>query len=155
MELHTLLVFQEDYCMKRTAKIVFLFLLAIIACLSLVGMYYAQDTGTTEIVLDSVNAFPGEEVVINVTLRDNPGILSAALKLEYDSGLVLTSAENGEAFSGMMMTRTDLASGSKFVWESRSDASMDDGVILEKGTPSDIFDNPQNDRTREFLSKVL
>jgi polar amino acid transport system ATP-binding protein len=32
---------------------------------------------------------------------------------------------------------------------------MDGGVILEKGTPSDIFDNPQNDRTREFLSKVL
>ena len=32
---------------------------------------------------------------------------------------------------------------------------MDGGVILEKGTPSDIFDNPQNDRTREFLRKVL
>lgn len=32
---------------------------------------------------------------------------------------------------------------------------MDGGVILERGTPSDIFDNPQNDRTREFLSKVL
>ena len=32
---------------------------------------------------------------------------------------------------------------------------MDDGVILEQGTPHDIFDNPQNDRTRDFLSKVL
>lgn len=32
---------------------------------------------------------------------------------------------------------------------------MDEGKILEQGTPSDIFDNPQNDRTREFLSKVL
>ena len=32
---------------------------------------------------------------------------------------------------------------------------MDGGVILEKGTPNEIFDNPQNDRTREFLSKVL
>ncbi len=32
---------------------------------------------------------------------------------------------------------------------------MDDGMILEEGTPSDIFDNPQNDRTKEFLSKVL
>ena len=32
---------------------------------------------------------------------------------------------------------------------------MDDGIILEEGTPSDIFDNPQNDRTKEFLSKVL
>lgn len=32
---------------------------------------------------------------------------------------------------------------------------MDDGIILEEGAPSDIFDNPQHDRTKEFLSKVL
>ena len=32
---------------------------------------------------------------------------------------------------------------------------MDDGVVLEQGTPQDIFENPQNDRTRDFLSKVL
>ena len=32
---------------------------------------------------------------------------------------------------------------------------MDEGEILEQGTPEEIFDNPQNDRTREFLSKVL
>ena len=32
---------------------------------------------------------------------------------------------------------------------------MDEGVIMEKGSPEDIFENPQNDRTREFLSKVL
>lgn len=32
---------------------------------------------------------------------------------------------------------------------------MDQGIIQEKGTPSDIFDNPKNPRTIEFLSKVL
>lgn len=32
---------------------------------------------------------------------------------------------------------------------------MDDGKIIEEGAPADIFDNPQNDRTKEFLSKVL
>ncbi|SNU08519.1 amino acid ABC transporter ATP-binding protein, PAAT family [Lachnospiraceae bacterium] len=32
---------------------------------------------------------------------------------------------------------------------------MDEGEIIEQGTPEDIFENPQNDRTREFLSKVL
>ena len=30
---------------------------------------------------------------------------------------------------------------------------MDDGNIVEMGTPSDIFDNPQNERTRNFLSR--
>ncbi len=32
---------------------------------------------------------------------------------------------------------------------------MDGGVIAEQGSPQDIFGNPQNPRTREFLSKVL
>ena len=32
---------------------------------------------------------------------------------------------------------------------------MDGGVIAEEGTPKDIFENPQNPRTKEFLSKVI
>ena len=32
---------------------------------------------------------------------------------------------------------------------------MDEGRIAEEGTPEEIFGNPQNPRTREFLSKVL
>ena len=32
---------------------------------------------------------------------------------------------------------------------------IDDGIIVESGTPSELFDNPQNPRTQEFLSQVL
>lgn len=32
---------------------------------------------------------------------------------------------------------------------------MDDGKILEEGTPEDIFGNPQSPRLKDFLSKVL
>ena len=32
---------------------------------------------------------------------------------------------------------------------------MADGVICEEGTPADIFENPQNAKTREFLSRFL
>ena len=32
---------------------------------------------------------------------------------------------------------------------------MDEGRIMEQGTPEQIFGNPQNERTKEFLSKVL
>ncbi len=32
---------------------------------------------------------------------------------------------------------------------------MADGKLLEEGTPTDIFDRPQNVRLQEFLSKVL
>ena len=32
---------------------------------------------------------------------------------------------------------------------------VDGGQILESGSPADVFDNPQNDRTKLFLSKIL
>lgn len=32
---------------------------------------------------------------------------------------------------------------------------MDEGIIVEEGTPAQIFDNPTNPRTQSFLSKVL
>lgn len=32
---------------------------------------------------------------------------------------------------------------------------MDDGLILEEGTPTELFDHTKNERTKEFLSKVL
>ncbi|KXG78768.1 Glutamine transport ATP-binding protein GlnQ [Fervidicola ferrireducens] len=32
---------------------------------------------------------------------------------------------------------------------------MDEGKILEEGTPEEIFESPQNPRTKEFLSKIL
>ncbi|MDT2738745.1 MULTISPECIES: amino acid ABC transporter ATP-binding protein [Enterococcus] len=32
---------------------------------------------------------------------------------------------------------------------------MDEGIIREEGTPTEIFDHPQNKRTADFLSKVL
>lgn len=32
---------------------------------------------------------------------------------------------------------------------------MDEGCIVEQGSPDDIFKNPHNQRTKEFLSKIL
>jgi glutamine transport system ATP-binding protein len=32
---------------------------------------------------------------------------------------------------------------------------MDGGYIVEQGTPQEIFENPQNERTKDFLNKVL
>ena len=31
---------------------------------------------------------------------------------------------------------------------------MDNGVIAEEGTPQEIFTNPKNERTREFLARI-
>lgn len=32
---------------------------------------------------------------------------------------------------------------------------MDDGVIVEEGTPEQLFTSPKQERTREFLSRML
>ena len=32
---------------------------------------------------------------------------------------------------------------------------MDEGVIVEEATPDEFFTNPKEDRTRQFLSKIL
>ena len=32
---------------------------------------------------------------------------------------------------------------------------MDGGIVAEEGTPDEIFNHPQNPRTKDFLSKVL
>lgn len=32
---------------------------------------------------------------------------------------------------------------------------MDEGVITEIGTPKELFENPKNERTKEFLKAVL
>ena len=30
---------------------------------------------------------------------------------------------------------------------------IDNGIIIEEGTPTELFENPQNDRTKEFLKR--
>jgi polar amino acid transport system ATP-binding protein len=32
---------------------------------------------------------------------------------------------------------------------------MDDGVIIEEATPSEMFENPREERTQAFLSQIL
>jgi polar amino acid transport system ATP-binding protein len=32
---------------------------------------------------------------------------------------------------------------------------MDEGIVVEEATPEELFNNPQNERTRLFLSKIL
>ena len=32
---------------------------------------------------------------------------------------------------------------------------MDQGIIMEQGTPDKIFNQPENERTKAFLSKIL
>ena len=37
----------------------------------------------------------------------------------------------------------------------QTDILIDGGVIAEEGTPDDVFGNPKNERTQNFLKMVL
>lgn len=77
-----------------------------------------------------------------------------------------TSALDPEMVGEVLQTMTDLAKEGltmivvthemAFARDvSTSVCFMDQGVIVEKGHPNDIINNPQNTRTKEFLSRYL
>ena len=72
----------------------------------------------TVIAVKGVDAAPGDTARVAVTVKGNPGILGAVLKITYDEGLTLKSVENGEAASYLSMTKPgSLASPCKFSWD--------------------------------------
>ena len=68
------------------------------------------------------------------------GDVLEVMKLLAQSGLTMIVVTHEMAFA------RDVASRVIF---------MNDGVVLEEGTPEEIFTNPKNKRTKEFLSRML
>ncbi len=113
---------------------------------------------------DKVNAYPGmisggqkQRVAIVRALAMNPEVMlfdepTSALDPEM-VGEVL-SLMHELADEGMTMVVVTHEMG--FAREVANRVMfIDEGVILEQGTPEQIFGDPQHDRTKDFLSKVL
>lgn len=92
-----------------------------------------------------------------------------ARALAMDPQLILfdepTSALDPELVGEVLKVMKDLAEEGmtmvvvshemKFAKEAADEVLfMDNGVIVERGKPNDIFDNPKQDRTKQFLSKL-
>ena len=93
----------------------------------------AAETKSASVVVESVNATPGETVDVHISIEGNPGVLGATLTLTFDSRLTLTSAKNGDAFAPLAMTKPgSFSSPCKFVWDGQEIAEEDiaDGDIL-------------------------
>ena len=75
--------------------------------------------------------------------------------MEFDS--VITAVQTGKDDFGMAgMTMVVVTHEIGFAKEVATDVVfIDDGVIKEKNNPQEFFNNPQDDRLKEFLSKVL
>ena len=113
---------------------------------------------------DKVNAYPGmisggqkQRVAIVRALAMNPEVMlfdepTSALDPEM-VGEVL-SLMHELADEGMTMVVVTHEMG--FAREVANRVMfIDEGKIVEQGSPDEIFGNPQHDRTKDFLSKVL
>lgn len=112
---------------------------------------------------DKINMYPSQlsggqkqRIAIARALIMNPEVMlfdepTSALDpemVEEVSNLMRDLAQNG-------MTMIVVTHEMSFVKECASRVIfMEDGNIVEEGTPKDIFENPKSDRLKEFLSKV-
>lgn len=119
-----------------------------------------DSVGMKDFYNQSVNTLSGgqkQRVAIARTLCMNPDVIlfdepTSALDPEM-VGEVLEVMKN-LAQKGMTMVVVTHEMGFARDVSSRV-IFMDKGVIAEEGKPEDIFNNPKNERTREFLKRVL
>lgn len=122
--------------MKIAKKIIVSVLAAAMIVTGCPSHYVKADTAKKQVTLSvqSQTAKPGATVDVTVDVKDNPGILGAAVSLKYDEGLTLTDATAGDAFSSLVLTKPGkMQSPCKFVWDGQEITADDikDGTILK------------------------
>lgn len=108
-------------------------LLTIVFTLSLAMPVFAAENTNPIITVQSVSGSPGSTVDVDVTIKNNPGILGATLSFTYDNGLTLTGATAGDAFSALTMTKPGkFTSPCNFTWDAQDISTDDikDGTII-------------------------
>ena len=89
--------------MKRIERVIALLLF--ICCLSvLFPVAVTAVVPENAIEITSVSGQPGEEVSVEIIMRENPGVAYLKLKVDYDPALTLVRAENKGVLSGTFTT---------------------------------------------------
>ncbi|MDH3693716.1 MAG: amino acid ABC transporter ATP-binding protein [Gammaproteobacteria bacterium] len=113
---------------------------------------------------EQANKFPGQlsggqqqRVAIARSLCMNPKIMlfdepTSALDPEMVKEVLDVMVELGEEGMTMLCVTHEMGFARKVA---QRVIFMDEGQIIEENNPHDFFDNPQNDRTKLFLSQIL
>ena len=100
---------------------------------------FAEEINQPKLTIISADVTPGEAFEVNVNLENNPGIVSAGLRLAFDEGLTLVGATNGDVFSTLtyippkqLSSGGIITSGCQFAWTGFdiADADIKNGTIL-------------------------
>lgn len=96
------------------------------------------------LTVEEGKAVNGDTVEVKVEITNNPGIMGAVIKVEYDDGLELIDSKSGDAFAGMSMTKPGkYVSSCKFVWDAMdmsSDTVKDGEALVLSFKVSDTVD---------------
>ena len=115
-------------------------------------------------LLDRASHYPAElsggqqqRVAIARALAMNPELMlfdepTSALDPELVGEVLTTMKDLAEAGTTMIVVTHEIGFAREV---SDQVVLMDEGVIVESGTPSELFDQPKHPRTKDFLSKVL
>ena len=119
--------------MKRRFSAVAMVLIMMISLIPCNLSVQAATMTETQLTVESKIASPGSTVTVNVSIKNNPGILGAELKLDYSADLTLVEVKSGEVMSGLTFTGPGkYVSGCKFIWDGQSvdSSGVMDGDIL-------------------------
>lgn len=110
-----------------------------------------------EVFPKSLSGGQKQRVAIARALAMNPDILlfdepTSALDPEMVKDVLGTMKDLAKAGMTMVIVTHEMGFAKEV---SDRVIFMDGGYIVEEGTPQEIFDNPQNERTQDFLNKVL
>ncbi len=121
--------------------------------------YYFDKVGMSEFINARPSQLSGgqkQRVAIARTLAMNPDVIlfdepTSALDPEMVGEVLSVMRELAKTGLTMLVVTHEMS----FAREVSSRVIfMDEGVICEEGTPEQIFENPQKERTKEFLSSV-
>ena len=113
---------------------------------------------------DKVNAYPGmisggqkQRVAIVRALAMNPEVMlfdepTSALDPEMVGEVLALMHELADEGMTMVVVTHEMGFAKEVA---NRVLFIDEGKIIEQGSPEAIFDNPQHERTKDFLSKVL
>ena len=119
--------------MKKLISLFLALVFIVTACPLAAVATMAAEADSAVISVESTSVIAGNTVDVNVTLKNNPGIISAALTFNFAEGLTLVDAKSGEAFASLQMTKPGVfTSPCNFVWDAAEIADKDimDGTIL-------------------------
>ena len=119
--------------MKKTVTTLILAMILVI--LSAVAISAAEATYDGVITVGTETTMAGNEVVVDISLKNNPGILAMTLKLTYNEELAtLVSIERGDCLSAQTFTPPkELKNGINLPWDAEyiEEEDISDGVMLK------------------------